>query len=402
MDPRLLAAIGTPRIQSQAGELVSLALRALDDLKQLDESLYERFVANRTSPVAPAASNAGLRKLWEDTFGGLMALLAFCRSIEGKRQDSEPSPEMSFEFGELESGPPAEREPELDLGSSDIGDLLEGIDEHLGEGDDAHRWSKALETISSIEYGLQSQYADATARLTVALAAGEVNQVLGLLDDTQSSASEGVHALVSAVYETFLPDVNVATIVPGYFTALGRALVVRRGLAQLATTLGPNNDVLQGDERDRFEVVLGTIRDVMRNFVASVVCRAMRAADRWQMVVFERELSEQSTSAARQTAEGLVKYLDSLRSINQREVLVQHDQRALDEMREALASARQLVDLSPRTAHEMIDRAQQAAQRLRGRDQLTDRLLIHLERYASLMPPNELLARLEEVLTSAS
>ncbi|MBA3392810.1 MAG: hypothetical protein H0T89_09205 [Deltaproteobacteria bacterium] len=401
MDPRLQAAIGNPRIQSQAGELVTLALRALDDLKQLDESLYERFVANRIAPLAPAASNAGLRKLWEGTFGGLMALLAFCRSIEGKRKDSEPSPEMSFEFGELESVPPVEREPELDLGSSDIGDLLEGIDEHLGE-DDAHRWSKALETISSIEYGLQSQYADATARLNVALAAGEVNQVLGLLDDTQSSASEGVHALVSAVYATFLPEINVATVVPGYFTALGRALVVRRGLAQLATTLGPNNDVLQSDDRDRYELVLGTIRDVMRNFVASVVCRAMRAADRWQMVVFERELSEQSTSAARQTAEGLVKYLDSLRSINQREVLVQHDQRALDEMREAIASARQLVDLSPRTAHEMIDRAQQSAQRLRGRDQLTDRLLIHLERYASLMPPDELLARLEEVLTSAS
>ena len=51
----------------------------------------------------------------------------------------------------------------------------------------------------------------------------------------------------------------------------------------------------------------------------------MRAADRWQMVEFERELAEQALKPARMTSEGLVKYVDSLSSINQREVLQLHD-----------------------------------------------------------------------------
>jgi hypothetical protein len=210
-----------------------------------------------------------------------------------------------------------------------------------------------------------------------------------------------VHALVSAVYEAFVPTIDATTVVPGYLTSLGRALLVRRGLAQLATTLGPNNDVLQSDEKERHEQILATIRDVMLHFVGSVVCRAMRAADRWQMVEFQQELATQSMAAARQTSEGLVKYLDSLRSINQREVLVIHDERALENMREALSNARQLLDISPKVSQEMLDRAHSEAQRLRGRSPATDQLLLHLERYAARMPAQQLLEGLEHVLAQA-
>jgi hypothetical protein len=407
LDPRLQSAIATPKIQSQAGELVVLALKALDDLKQLDEGLYERFVATRKAPNDPKAAADGLRKLWSDTFRGLHELLDFCRSIAGEAKE-EPVNEapLSFDFGDLEEGgaPPLDTETQLDLGSNDIGDLLSGIDEHIDEGD-AERWAKVLEKVGSIEYGLRSQQADASSRLNVALAAGEINQVLGLLDDTQSSSSEGVHALVAAVYEAFLPEVNAATIVPGYLTSLGRALLVRRGLAELAATLTPYNNRLQGDNPRLHHHALRTIREVLEGFVGSVVCRAMRAADRWQMVEFDQELRDAPVAGARLTAEGLVKYLDSLASINQREVLLLHDQRTLEDMRDTLATARGLVDISPRTANEMMERAYQAAQRLRGRNPTTDRLVIQLEKYAptSSNPAESVkfLERLEAVLAAS-
>jgi hypothetical protein len=396
VDPRLQGAIGSPKIQSQAGELVGLALRALESLRQLDESLYERFVASRKG------SAMDLRQLWGDTFGGLRQLLAFCRSLETERKTEAPAGDVSatFDFGDLEGGTPPPRD-QLDLGAGDIGDLLEGLGEEVQKGD-AERWAKVVEKVLSIEYGLRSQQGDADARLDVALAAGETNQVLGLLDDTQSSASEGVHALVAAVYEEFLPDVKTATIVPGYLTSLGRALLVRRGLAELATTLAPYNEVLQDPARKGQDFALRTIRDTMQTFVGSVVCRAMRAADRWQMVEFERELAEQPVAGSRLTSEGLVKYLDSLGSISQREVLLLHDQRTIEDMREALANARQLVDISPRTATEMLQRAFHATLRLRGRRPATDELIIQLERYA---PSNasdslELLEKLEAVLAA--
>lgn len=408
MDFRLAKAIATPRISAQAGELVQLALRALDELKRLDESLYERFVASREAPVDPAANAVSLRKLWATTFSGLGDLLAFIRSLETeKKTEAAPPPDDGggFDFGDLEGGgAPATAGTDLDLGALDVGNLLEGIAEQGPEGD-AEKWARVIDKSLSIEYGLRSQQTDALARMDVALAANETNQVLGLLDDTCSSASEGVHALISAVFETFVPDINPATVVPGYLTSLGRALLVRRGLAELAQNLAPHNDVLQSEFTIAHPDALATIRETMKTFTSSVVCRAMRPADRWQMVEFERDLSTQPPAAARLTSEGLVKYLDSLGSINQREVLLVHDQRALEQMRESLANARQLVDISPRTAAEMMERAYQAAQRLRGRHPTTDTLVLQLERYAptSSNPADSLqfLERLEAVLAAA-
>ena len=65
----------------------------------------------------------------------------------------------------------------------------------------------------------------------------------------------------------------------------------------------------------------------------------------------------------------------SLSSVNQREVLILHDQRVTSEVRETLASARELFDLSPRTAVEMLARARVAAARLRGRHPASDEVL---------------------------
>jgi hypothetical protein len=383
-------------------------LRALDDLRQLDESLYERFLETREAPEDPTASTQRMRKLWEDTFRGLRELLAYTKTVlaEGKagQKRKETQNEDAFDFGDFEAPPPRPDEGELDLGSADIGDLLDGLGGDA-EKTETERWNVVLEKLSSIEYGLSSQLDEATQRFAVALAAGEMNQVLGLLDDTQSSTSEGVHAVVSAIYEEFLPDTNPATVVPGYLTSLGRALLVRRGLADIATKLTAQNDALQNpDKSDEHAAALASIRQQMRMFVASVVCRAMRAADRWQMVEFERELAGQPMSAAKLTSEGLVKYIDSLASINQREVLVLHDQRTLEEMRDSLSTARQLLDLSAATAREMMDRAYQAAQRLRCRHPATDALIIHLERYAptSSAPAEseKFLERLEAVLAA--
>ena len=382
-------------------------MRALDDLRQLDESLYERFLETREAPEDPQVGTQRMRKLWEDTFRGLRELLGYAKTVlaEGKGGEKRKATqnEDAFDFADFEA-PPAQPEGELDLGSADIGDLLDGLGGDA-EKTEVERWNVVLEKLSSIEYGLSSQLDDATQRFAIALAAGEMNQVLGLLDDTQSSTSEGVHAVVSAIYEEFLPDTNPATVVPGYLTSLGRALLVRRGLADIATKLTAQNDALQNpDKTDEHDAALASIRQQMRMFVASVVCRAMRAADRWQMVEFERELAAQPTGAAKMTSEGLVKYIDSLASINQREVLVLHDQRTVEEMRDSLSTARQLLDLSAATAREMMDRAYQAAQRLRGRHPATDALIIQLERYAptSSAPAesHKFLERLEAVLAA--
>jgi hypothetical protein len=401
VDSRLERAIGTPRIQQQAGELVDRSLRALEDLRQLDENLYERFLETRKHPESPEAAANRLRKLWDETFRGLLGVLDFCKQLTGEAPSAEPDTIID-DFGDFGESAPAPAKDQLDLGSVDISSVLEVFNER--ERDDTERWKPVLEKISSIEYGLRSQYSEAVERREISLQTGEMNRVLGLLDEATSTASEGVHALVAAVYEEFLPDVSPTSVVPGYLTSLGRALLVRRGLADLSVKLAPHNEILQGQSADEHPAALSAVRTVMRQFVGSVVCRAMRAADRWQMVEFERDLANQPLSVARLTSEGLVKYVDSLSSVNQREVLVLHDQRTIVEMRDALASARQLFDLSPRAARDEMERAYQSAQRLRGRHPNTDALIIQLERYASASTGTadsaKFLERLEAVLSA--
>ena len=86
MDSRLTRAISTPRIQQHASELVRLALRALDDLRQLDESLYERFLETRNAPEDSEAATQRMRKLWDDTFRGLRELLTYSKTVLGERK----------------------------------------------------------------------------------------------------------------------------------------------------------------------------------------------------------------------------------------------------------------------------------------------------------------------------
>ena len=67
MDPRLKA-ISTPSIQKEASELVRLALAAVDELRQIDDSLYGLFVASRSQPADPVQAAAKLRLLWDGAF----------------------------------------------------------------------------------------------------------------------------------------------------------------------------------------------------------------------------------------------------------------------------------------------------------------------------------------------
>jgi hypothetical protein len=100
-----------------------------------------------------------------------------------------------------------------------------------------------------------------------------------------------------------------------------------------------------------------------------------------------------------------VKYLESLGAINQREVLVQHDHRVLGEVREALTNARALMEISPRTAHEMLVKACRSALALRGRQSATDAMLVKLATIdlAASSPSQSpaLLERLEQLLAAS-
>ncbi len=400
MDPRLKA-ISTPSIQKEASELVRLALAALDELRQIDDSLYGLFVSARKQPADPGQAAAKLRLLWDGAFRPLGALLAFCRKLAGQAATSNEEAPADFDFGDFSEA--EEKSFDLDLG--DIGDLVAGLGDAGGQRSEADRWTEVKDKIAGIEYGLKTQLDDATQRRDVALGAGQTGQVLALLDDTTSSAGEGIHALVTAVYAAFVPDADPATLVPEYLTSLKRALMVRRGVAELAAKLGPLNDALQGTDPGRHAAALDGVKSALHAFVGGDVCRAMRAADRWELVQFDQNLAEEPMAAARMTSEGLVKYLESLGAVNQREVLVKHDQKVVGEIRESITNARELMEISPRTAHDMLVKACKSALALKGRHPATDPLVARLATldFAATSPSQSpaLLERLEQLLAAS-
>jgi len=403
VDEKLSGAIASQAVRNDATELVRLALFALADLRKLDDTLYGRFLASRQTKQAPEQLAASLRVVWSDTFQSLEYLLAHCRQLtKNNRAPSQPAAGADdFDFGDFA---PAE-EPSFDLEAGDIGELVAGLDDTEAPKSEAKRWTGALEKIAGIEYGLSSQYRDANDRLEVAMHAGQLGSVLGLLDDMTSSANEGIHALVTEVYEAFLPDVDRTSIVPEYLTTLKRALRVRRGIAKLAAELEPHNKQLQGDRVSFHRPALVAVRDAVHAFVESDVWRAMRAADRWEIQQFDMQLQEQALGAARLTAEGLVKYLESLGAINQREVLVRHDLRIIDELRDTMTSARELMDLSPTTTHELLLKACRSSLELRGRNPGLDQLLDqNASISAETSTPSQnaaLVKRLEDVVAAA-
>lgn len=395
-----MRAISTPSIRSEAVEIVRLALAALDELKKIDESLYGLFVASKHEPSDPEMAAAKLRLIWDGAFRPLTTLLEYCREVAAGVTHEPPPGDGDFDFGDFEAQ--EEKSFELDIG--DIGELVAGLDGRSEQRPETERWAEVKEKVAAIEYGLSSQLTDATERRQVALATFQIGHVLALLDDTTSSASEGIHALVSAVYAAFAPDADTSTLVPEYMTTLKRALMVRKGIADLSAKLTPLNDALQGSDLGRHPESLDGIKAVLSSYVRGDVCRAMRAADRWELVQFDQRLAEETPGAARMTAEGLVKYLESLGAINQREVLVQHDQRVLGEVREAVTNARELMEISPRTAHEMLVKACRSALALRGRHAATDAMLgklATLDFAATSASQNPaLLERLEQLLAA--
>lgn len=388
-DARLAAAIRDPQVALVVSELVQHAVLALTDMQRLDESLYERVQGSD----AAAASAELIEQLSATIFRGLRAFIAVCRARRPAAAGAS-SPSGDFDFGDLEAAvaaaaPKATTDFQLDAG--DIGDVLSSLDEHL-HASEAERLSGVLEKVSSIEYGLSSQLDDLTARLKQTELV-DAAQALELLDDTQTSASEGVYAALTAAYEAFLPDADPATLAPGYLTTLQRALLVRRGLAELAREVNFHNDVLQGEdvEQTRHEPALAQLRAAMSAFLQRDAFRAMRPADRFQVSRFELSLREQPLGAARLTSEGLARYLESLGSINRREVLIVHDQRRIDELRESVAAARQLSLIRPRLAVDPARRAVTAALALSGRHPATDGLIASLRKAAPALERDEVL-----------
>jgi hypothetical protein len=383
---QLLSAISDSTIQKSVEKVVEVSTAAIEQLSRLDDKIYAHYDNDGNLLQDRDKAEGHLRELANDVLKGVRRLddhlNTRAQQARPPSSTAEDEGDMDFDFdfgteGDAESG----GESTSDKNSMDIGEFdLDGAFDMLSESYDQscqERWQALDSELQSLSYALRSQLRDFDERFEKALKSGRYLQALRELNDVGSSLTDGVFALMTSVYESFLDEVDAEDLIPGHKNTLARALMVRRGLADLRRVVSQKNVFVQDTEQEEkvrneaFSAILGELG----LFIWGDVFRIMRPADRVEFKKFQKKFEGHTANEARFDCEGLDKYLDSLMAVSQRDVLIKHDRDESHEIAGLLEAARPLIDISPHGALAMLAEAFEKADTLYGLRDPLDGLL---------------------------
>lgn len=165
-------------------------------------------------------------------------------------------------------------------------------------------------------------------------------------------------------------------MIPGHRDTLGKALAVRRALAELRREVQEINRSIQ--DRESSPLVVGTsyklMVEALVGFIDGDRCLYLRADDRKEFVNFRELLSQGSAARNRRECEGFDKYLDSLSFVSQRGVLIKHDADLRAKIGSELDRALAYAELLPEIVCEVIHQAFVKGDRLFGLNDQLDNL----------------------------
>jgi hypothetical protein len=174
-------------------------------------------------------------------------------------------------------------------------------------------------------------------------------------------------------------------MVPGHRDTLGKALAIRRALADLRRGVRGLNRRVQDKATppDVAETNYRRIADATSRFVDSDVFWYLRSDTRRDFWQFRETLVNGNAVANRLDCEGFDKYLDSLSFVSQRGVLIKHDTDLKGKISGDLERAVKFAKLLPEVACEVIEQAFVKAERLSGLSDEIDSLVMQ---WSSLSP----------------
>jgi hypothetical protein len=380
----LLSAIPDATIQNPVEKVVLVSTTAIEQLSRLDDRIYAQYDNDGNLLQDKSKAEGLLRQLAREVLTGVRRLDEHLNS----RAIAEPSTSASasdddvdfdFDFGSSDGDDDAgkgEAKDDMDLGDLDLDGAFDMLSENFDQSCQ-ERWKELDSELQSLSYALRSQLRDFDERFEKALKSERYLQALRELNDVGSSLTDGVFALMTSVYSSFLDDVEAEDLIPGHKNTLARALMIRRGLADLRRVVSQKNAVVQdsdseGQLRDE---AFGAILGELGLFIWGEVFRIMRPGDRIEFKKFQKKFEGKSANDARFDCEGLDKYLDSLMAVSQRDVLIKHDRDESHEIAGLLEAARPLIDISPHGALAMLAEAFEKADTLFGLRDPLDGLL---------------------------
>ncbi len=425
---RIINEIPDPSSAQLVSGVLSLSLAALSDLAKLDESIYAHVVSDVPPTPSwidslrePGRSIRPLADASTQTFRGIKRLTTYLASArlldESPNASQDPSlfdPETSLDLEEGLDFALAEAMATFDLSEPEI--PLQGVDEldidrafdFVTKEDQTDIRAKVNDfrvQVGALGYALHKEHRQYEERIRQASSRGQQEVVLSELETARESLTEGLFALVTMTFQRFGADISHmerTALLPGYKTALEKALAIRKALADLRQLVVSENDlVIQDDslpDEDRWDSIRRVAQELGR-FIDSDVFRLMRAADRVEMTTFLGAVTEANRTDLGRTCEGLSKYLESLSLVNRREVLQHHDSEVIAHVQRLLEAARSLLMLNESEALALVREALAQTEKLYGRNPILDDQVrdywANITEYASQHALERLIERLE-------
>jgi hypothetical protein len=350
----LLATIADRRIRRKVQKLLQLGEEAVRALGELDAALYLREDGEQQLQIVADAVLSHFRRLLE--------YVAMVAPAAGAGADS------GNEELELEGGAPVRNSGPIPS---------RGMIAHRQRSDE-DKWSALSAEMSTLQYGLGSELKVFERRFAHALKNDNKEQAVRDLNDATTGLMDGVFALMTTVYECFLGYAEPERMVPGHRDSLGKALAVRRALADLRRGVRGLNRRVQdrATPPDVAETNYQRIVDATIRFVESDVFYYLRSDTRRDMWQFGELLAKGNAVDNRLDCEGFDKYLDSLSFVSQRGVLIKHDTDLKTKITGDLERAVKFAALLPEVGCDVIEQAFVKAERLSGLSDEIDGLVL--------------------------
>ncbi len=351
----LLATISDRRIRRKVQKLLQLGEEAVRALGELDAALYLREDGEDQLQIVSDAVLSHFRRLLE-----YLAMVAPAAAAGG----TGGSDEVELELGGGAAAP-------APRGSGPI--RPSGIIAHRQRSDE-DRWGALAAEMDTLQYGLSSELGEFDRRFSVALKHDRREQAVRDLNDATTALMDGVFAVMTTVYECFLGHAEPERMVPGHRDTLGKALAVRRALAELRREVRALNRSIQ-DRATPPPVAEASYRRVVEavvGFIERDVFLYLRSDTRRDFHDFRDCLASGTAARNRLDCEGFDKYLDSLAFVSQRGVLIKHDTDLKARISADLGRALTYAAVVPEIACEVIEQAFVRGERLSGLNDAID------------------------------
>lgn len=410
---RLLEVVPDTSVKALIANVLRFAIPALQSLTEIDKSMnayfafYKDDFGDALAIVVSEVRSTAFKRV--RAFIGFLASRGLLRLDEFHDGDADFDPAESYEFSE-EFDLGAFDESSIEAPEDEAASMLEAVDEidieaafdniaPEGETTVKEKLDEMNTELGVIGNALLEQLNSSEQLINEALEAQNDQALMRELDVCRDSLSEGLYALLNTIFDLFPGSYDKAAMLPGFKDALQKAQMIRRGISDLARAVGAANDKLQTEDLDLAyrESTYFSLLDVLQNFRTGEIFQSMRPPDRWEFSNFQDELRKAGYFKCQITTESLCRYLESLGVvINQREVLIQHDQEVLGEINECLGAARSLLMVSVAGAKAQIEEALRLASKLHGRNPTLD---AHLRSWRRESPSMTTAEEIEETAT---